>query len=848
MKTYLLSAGLFLFSLGAADISFVTGSMPLETIPQTTARHHPSDAEFDAGLQKSWKTKEGITVISLLAGEKELHIRAEIQLGRRPTAATKKHDARFTEEDDAITFYFDPNLMNHSHRFIGVNCINVRNDGINNSYRRNYNIRTKTEVTEKGWRLYLAVPYTDLGILKERGSVFGLNVRQKESLLAGSLRTPAEWLPLSAHYPKAQLHLNSRNGFLNIISDRLKHGAILYDSVNGLQKVTFPFTNGAGKVKFNDKNSPGKISLIFIGTDHCGKRYSNRLYAEYYVDVYKGQPAGKKVSSSPAATIWTTSSMRKIMPDQPPPSKQGKSLEVALARNEYEGLPVHITPHNKMQEFKISFSQLKTKEGMVFPHNGINLFHLATVHISRLSDTTGHTGEWQDPLIPLETGKLNCPANRNTTLYLRIHAEKTVKAGIYEGKLHLDSVGEKISIPLKIRVYDFKLADRNHTQTAYGCFRRFPAYLGLKSREQRKEYMLTVCREMARYRISGGNVLSFLKIHDPYGTPDFSELDERIRYMTEELHFTGLNLASLINWELPRELCFRYGQKYTADEMETRKVFFEKLLTHLSEKNTLKWFYWYEIDEPNPGTHSKVAKYMDTVAELFPNVPRLTALNTQAQPELEGKSEIWAPILDVYNTRQPWWRKQQKQGRNIWWYVCNFPRYPYPTNFIDAPAIMPRIRAWIAEKFEIEGELYWSVDYLTAKDKGYESPYENPYIGNFSNGEGLLFWPPSFNAAQKPVFKAPWPSLRLEMIRDGIEDREYFYEAKECLRRLKRMSAADTVLITELENAVKIPDTLVKSPTSYTFSPRQLLFFRRKLATLIVRAQHELKKSSSSKE
>ena len=847
MKSLLLSAALFLFSLGAADVSFVTGSMPLETIPQTTARQHPSDAEFDEGLQKSWKTKEGITLISLLAGDTELHIRAKIQLGRKPIAATKIHDTRFTEEDDAITFYFDPNLMNHSHRFIGVNCINVRNDGINNSYRRNYTIRTKTEVTEKGWHLYLAVPYTDLGILKERGSMFGLNVRQKKSFLAGSLMTPAEWLPLSAHYPKAQLHLNSRNGFLNIISNRLKYGVILYDSANGLQKVTFPFINGAGKVKLNDKNPPRKVSLFFIGTDSYGKRYSNRLYVEYYVDVYKGQSAGKKVSSSSTATIWTTPSMRKIMPDQPLPSKQGKSLEVELARNEYEGLPVHITPH-KMQEFKVSFSELKTKEGMVFPQNGIDLFHLATVPISRLSDITGHTGEWQDPLIPLEAGKLSCPANKNTTLYLRIHAEKTIKAGIYEGKLHLDSLGEKISISLKIRVHDFKLADRNHTQTAYGCFKRFPAYLGLKSREQKKEYLLTVCREMARYRISGGSVLSFLKIHDPYGTPDFSELDERIRYLTEELHFTGLNLAALINWGLPSELCFRYGQKYTADEMETRKAFFEKLLTHLREKNTLKWFYWYEIDEPDPGIYSKVAKYMDTVAELFPDVPRLAALNQQAQPVLEGKFEIWSPLLDIYNTRQSWWRKQQKQGQEIWWYVCNFPRYPYPTNFIDAPAIMPRIRAWIAEKFEIEGELYWAIDYLTQKDNSYESPYENPYIGNFSNGDGLLLWPPVFSTAKTPVFKAPWPSLRLEMIRDGIEDREYFYEAKECLQQLKRMSAADTSLITELENAVRIPDILVKSLISYTFSPQKLLSHRRKLATLIVRALNELKKSSSQKE
>ena len=267
------------FSLGAAETAFISGTLPLHTIPRTTETH-PSDTAFDAGLHRKWKTEDGITVISLLAGEKELYIRADMRLGRKAEAVTKTPDTRFSAKEDAIVFYFDPNLMNRSHRFIGVNYANVVNDGVNNSFRRNYGVRTETKVADNAWRLYLAVSYAELGIRPEQGMVFGLNARQKHAFLSGSLNKPAEWLALSARYPQAELRIHSADGFLHIASDTLKQGVILYDSVNGIQTLVFPFQNGTGKVKPGGRNPPGRIPLIFLGSDGRGRRFLNRLYAE----------------------------------------------------------------------------------------------------------------------------------------------------------------------------------------------------------------------------------------------------------------------------------------------------------------------------------------------------------------------------------------------------------------------------------------------------------------------------------------------------------------------------------------------------------------------------------------
>ncbi|HEX7488279.1 MAG TPA: DUF4091 domain-containing protein, partial [Anaeromyxobacteraceae bacterium] len=89
---------------------------------------------------------------------------------------------------------------------------------------------------------------------------------------------------------------------------------------------------------------------------------------------------------------------------------------------------------------------------------------------------------------------------------------------------------------------------------------------------------------------------------------------------------------------------------------------------------------------------------------------------------------------------------------------------------IDASAIRHRAMEWLSFRFDVTGELYYEAtqayDYAEGRD-----PWTNlwAYTGN---GDGTLFYPgtPAAIGGQTHI---PVASLRLKMIREGMEDYEY---------------------------------------------------------------------------
>lgn len=96
-----------------------------------------------------------------------------------------------------------------------------------------------------------------------------------------------------------------------------------------------------------------------------------------------------------------------------------------------------------------------------------------------------------------------------------------------------------------------------------------------------------------------------------------------------------------------------------------------------------------------------------------------------------------------------------------------------PSYQVDAPANQARVMPWQLERWNLQGELYWSTDELleTAWDTG-GLYYEG------ANGDGTLFYPgtPSEIGGTSDI---PIESIRLKRMRDGREDYEYFVELRD---------------------------------------------------------------------
>jgi len=122
-------------------------------------------------------------------------------------------------------------------------------------------------------------------------------------------------------------------------------------------------------------------------------------------------------------------------------------------------------------------------------------------------------------------------------------------------------------------------------------------------------------------------------------------------------------------------------------------------------------------------------------------------------------------------------------------------------------------------KYRAQGLLYWHVNYWSGED-----PWRNPAtFAKDQNGNGSLYYP----APDGPV-----PSIRLEVLRDGLDDYDY-------LETLKQRAAATTArggaLPDDVRRLLEVDAGLIASPRSYAKDPAVLLARRTAMAEAIER-------------
>ena len=242
---------------------------------------------------------------------------------------------------------------------------------------------------------------------------------------------------------------------------------------------------------------------------------------------------------------------------------------------------------------------------------------------------------------------------------------------------------------------------------------------------------------------------------------------------------------------------------------------------------------------------------MDIIKRHCPGLTRL--LTEQPEPALAGHVDLWVPVLSMY--KEAACRARQAAGDQVWWYVCCGPRAPHPNNFIDHPAINHRIRFWMMEKYGVTGSLYWATTYWYGKGNVLRNPWTSamsvsPDGGTWGNGDGMLLYPACRAPSEKAVVAGPVPSIRIEMLREGLEDREYFWLLKESVKKLEeaapnaagdiRKQCDDALALAK--QALAAPDRLATSLTEYTKDPADLYRERDALAGAIEAVQAALSK------
>ena len=289
---------------------------------------------------------------------------------------------------------------------------------------------------------------------------------------------------------------------------------------------------------------------------------------------------------------------------------------------------------------------------------------------------------------------------------------------------------------------------------------------------------------------------------------------------------------------------------YTEGQPEYHALFGKYLKgieAHLREKGWLDKAYVYWFDEPDEKDYEFVMNGFAKLKKYAPDLRRM--LTEQVEEGLVGGPNLWCPLTPSLS--MPLTESRRAAGDQFWWYVCCGPHAPYVTEFIDHPGTEMRLWLWQTWQERVGGILIWETVYWTSPAV-YPDPArpQNPYLDPmcwtsgydtapgarlpWGNGDGRFLYPPLAAAdgrPDKPVLDAPVDSYRLEMLRDGVEDYEYFVILKKLLAAKKaKLSAARYA---GYEKLLAVPEEVSASLTRFTHDPAPMERHRDRLAKAI---------------
>jgi hypothetical protein len=521
--------------------------------------------------------------------------------------------------------------------------------------------------------------------------------------------------------------------------------------------------------------------------------------------------------------LGTASSMLKVFEDKPFPGEVEVPARVELAANEYEGTQVAIIPlFRPLSNVRCGVSDLEGPGGARIARREIELHRVGTVVTKKPDYAVTRVGAWPDPLLPPDP--FDVPEDEIRLVWITVHAAVGTPPGTYTGTVTIATDQGERRVPLTAEVWGFTLPAENHLQTTFVLWPHMIArFYGQGDSlatipPDQWERDIGFCN---RYRVGAMNVGwgwdhgkpgAAWPIEERDGGYDYTLMD---RYLGAAArgHMPGISMAD-----------FPAGP-YSPDYESKLRVFLTDYAAHLKQRGWFDSVYLKLQDEPEPDRWPAVRAQGELVHSIDPSIK--TLVTAPIRKEMLGAVDIWVPLTPAYDHRLA--EERRALGEQVWWYICCAPAHPYPNYFIDYPAIDQRILFWMNWKYHVNGFLYWGLNWwadanLAGRDgaKWPDVPWDTYSFANF-NGDGHIVYPGRNGDL--------WSSVRMENIRDSVEDYEYLWLLNETLNAAPNAPAP---LRTRAERLLAVEDDLVASPSSYTSDPARLYRARRELAETIV--------------
>ncbi len=535
----------------------------------------------------------------------------------------------------------------------------------------------------------------------------------------------------------------------------------------------------------------------------------------------------KLAQSTSAYQFWTAPPSERVFKDDSLPTETDSGVKVYAARNEFEPFQIVVNPASSGS---VTVSIDPFSSGIT-----AELYQVKYVNVAQATDSLGRTGDYPDPLWPLDNGaSIALTANENTAFWFSLFVPPGTASGDYTTDVHIGG----INIPITLHVFDFAIPDDLHVKSqmnfshenvldAYSVpGTEYWMYVD-KMKQYFIDHRLTSKGPLWPGGLTAGGTFAepfinyncathtLTDTHDIWGFEQLADKYLNGNGFNDGVGFPSLMVASFVHNDpsqdqRPDPFC---GQALSAGDWlqnpdsaynQAWFAYVTALRDYLNGLGYLDEAYHYFANEPqDQADYNAVAWYSRYAHNAAPNLKLM--VSEEPKPEIYNQTDahidIWLPVLQNYDPDVSHDR-ESNYSEETWIYFLYGTRPPYFNPItLDHPGIESTLTGWFLWKYRVRGIAYYSLNDWS------KNPWTDPMTDGH-NGDIFMLYPPS--ESNTPITYGSnnhrfVPSIRFELMRDSLEDYEYLYVLSGGQPEVDLTNTADTQA-----------DKIISGLTSYT--------------------------------
>ena len=533
----------------------------------------------------------------------------------------------------------------------------------------------------------------------------------------------------------------------------------------------------------------------------CGRRAIPFRLVTCLAGLSLLQPAPVLADRRPALlTWWVESPLIKVSPGYQAPARMRHRVDIYAARNEFQPFQIVLRSDGEDSAgIDVELSDFTASGRAEISKDHATVYLERFVNVTRPSLTGGATGLWPDPLVPRVDRYFHERRNafpfrilkgQDQPLWIEVFVPEDARPGTYSASASVLENGRlKFSVPLSLTVWAFALPSTSSLKSSFGLN-------GVTALKQHRGsytsdadlYALTRTYTQAalqhRISIHGGSLTPpKYSYQDGEITIDWRRYDDEVG---PSLDGTAIPAGEPLHGAKATTTELRLPGAFDSEAQQS--LYLTAWMKHFRNKGWQDRLFLYLWDEPTPDLYPKL---LDRARIVFGADPEIRSLVTVPfTSKLEKTVQIWVSLVNCLEKRPGFddfcrekpsldaYSSELEKGKSLWFYQscashgCTGQGGQYfagwPSYMIDASGMSNRVMQWIAWKYGISGELYYSMNEAWAHGG---DPWTDLRLYG-GNGDGTLLYPgrPALIGGRTDI---PIESIRLKLIREGMQDYEY---------------------------------------------------------------------------